>query len=132
MGFFDKFKRFTQDTVEGANQAGLKREESLGITQITAKKRELDFSKFLTPEMKARKKSGKLDWMDLVDVFEVFYMEYRQKQGWILKKGNYLSNSTDDRFKVTWEVDDQLIQGEYTFDRRWWIVTETIKTKKNT
>lgn len=128
MGLFDKLKKSTQDAVEGADQSGVQREQTIKITQISAKKRELDFSQFLTPEMKDRKKSGKLDWMDLVEVFEVFYMKYRKKQGWIGKRGN----STDDRFKVTWEVDDQIIQGEYTFDRRWWIVTETIKTKKNT
>lgn len=132
MGFLDKFKKFTQDAVEGANQAGHERERAVDITQITAKKRELDFSKFLTPEMKARKKSGKLEWMDLVIVFEDFYMGNCQRQGWVLIKGNHLSNSTDDRFKVTWEANDLLIQGEYTFDRRWWIVTETFKTKKNT
>ena len=131
MGFLDKLNKISQSLSAGASpNTSAPRQRSVDITQISAKKRELDFSKFLDPDMKARKKSGELEWMDLVVVFENFYMDTCEAEGRILKKGNRLSSSTEDRFKVLWEVDDQLIQGEYKFDGRWWIVTETFKTKK--
>lgn len=68
--------------------------------------------------------------MDLVEVFEGMYMETCEKEVRILKKGNRLSSSTDDRFRVTWEVEGLQINGEHDFDGTWWIVTETIKNKK--
>ena len=130
MGFLDKIIKVADSLSKGAsNDPATPRQQSVGITTLSATKRELDFSKFLTPEMKARKKSGELEWMDLVEVFEGMYMPTCEKEGRILKKGNRLSSSTDDRFKVTWEVDDMVIKGEYKFDDRWWIVTETMKKK---
>lgn len=130
MGFLDKIIKVADSLSKGASSdPATPKQQSVGITTLSATKRELDFSKFLTPEMKARKKSGELEWMDLVEVFEGMYMPTCEKEGRILKKGNRLSSSTDDRFKVTWEVDDMVIKGEYKFDDRWWIVTETMKKK---
>lgn len=97
------------------------------IENISATQRILDFSKFLTSEMKARKKSGELDWMDLVEVFEGMYIPACEREGRKLTKGNYKSDSTDDRFKVLWEVDGKRIQGEYTFNGEWWTVVETLE-----
>jgi hypothetical protein len=128
MGFLDKLNKVAESLSKGASgDSATPRQQSVAITRLSATKRELDFSKFLTPEMKARKRSGELEWMDLVEVFEGMYIPTCEKEGRILKKGNYLSSSTDDRFKVTWEVDGLIIKGEYKFDDRWWIVTETIK-----
>jgi hypothetical protein len=131
MGFLSKLNQASERFFAGPTNNSLSpKQQSVGISQISSTKRELDFSKFLEPEMRARKKSGELEWMDLVEVFEGMYMETCEKEGRILKNGNRLSSSTDDRFRVTWEIDGLQIKGEYTFDGRWWIVTETIKNKK--
>ena len=45
------------------------------IENLSSTKRILDFSQFLTSEMMARKKSGELEWMDLVEVFEGMYIQ---------------------------------------------------------
>ena len=74
------------------------------IENLSSTKRILDFSQFLTSEMMARKKSGELEWMDLVEVFEGMYIPACEREGRKLLKGNYKSDSTDDRFKVLWEV----------------------------
>jgi hypothetical protein len=98
------------------------------IEDLSSTKRILDFSQFLNSEMMERKKSGELEWTDLVDVFEGMYIPACEREGRKLLKGNYKSNSTDDRFKVLWEVDGKKIQGEYTFNGEWWTVLETLKS----
>ena len=97
------------------------------IVTLSSTKRILDFSQFLTPEMKTRRLSGELEWMDLVEVFEGMYMKACEQEGRNLLKGNYKSDSTEDRFKVLWEVDGKKIKGEYTFNGEWWTVLETLK-----
>ena len=97
------------------------------IENLSSTKRILDFSQFLTSEMKARKKSGELEWMDLVEVFEGMYIPACEREGRKLLKGNYKSDSTEDRFKVLWEVEGKKIQGEYTYNGEWWTVVETLK-----
>ncbi len=130
MGFLDKLSKLSHQLSAGATpDTTTPRSASVGIKNIGANKRELDFSRFLTPEMKARQKSGELEWMDLVEVFEGMYIPTCEKEGRVLIKGGRTSSSTDDRFKVTWEVDGMQIKGEYKFDDRWWIVTETLKKK---
>jgi hypothetical protein len=137
MGFLDRLNKISEHLSSGINPASDhisthttdgRRKQSVDITTISGNKRELDFSRFLTPEMKARQKNGELEWMDLVEVFEGMYMGTCEGEGRILVKGG---RNSDDRFKVLWEVDGMHVQGEYVFDDRWWIVTETLKKKKN-
>lgn len=126
MGFIDKINK-TIRAVEKAIEKEPAQESSgiqVKIESINSTKRLLDFSQFLTPDMKARKKSGELEWMDLVEVFEGMYMESCEREGRRLIKGG---RNDGDRFKVLWEVDGMKIQGEYVEDGKWWIVTETLK-----
>ena len=126
MGFIDKINK-TIRSVEKAIEKEPAQDSSgtqVKIESISSTKRLLDFSQFLTPDMKARKKSGELQWMDLVEVFEGMYMEACEREGRRLIKGG---RNDGDRFKVLWEVDGKKIQGEYVEDGKWWIVTETLK-----
>ncbi len=87
--------------------------------------RVLDFTEFMDSEMKKRVRSGVLEWMDKVDIFETFYIPKRESEGWILIKGNYKSPNTDDRFKVTWQIGDELMNATYNDGES--TVTERVK-----
>ena len=75
--------------------------------------RVLDFTEFMDDAMKLRVKSGTLQWMDKVDIFETYYIPIRESEGWLLFEGNYKSPNSEDRFKVTWRVGDQVLIGSY-------------------
>jgi hypothetical protein len=91
--------------------------------------RVLEFSEFMDQDMKKRIKSGALEWMDKVNIFESFYIPKRESEGWKLIKGNYKSSSTDDRFKATWQVGDEVINASYNDGES--TVTERLKKSKN-
>jgi hypothetical protein len=86
--------------------------------------RVLDFTEFMDPEMKKRIKSGELQWMDKVDIFEAFYLPLRQSEGWVAIKGG---RNDDDRFRVTWQVGEDVITGQYNDGE--FTVTEKLKKK---
>ena len=104
------------------------REPQIKVVKQGAAGRVLDFSEFMDQEMKQRIRRGVLEWMDKVNIFESFYMPKRESEGWILISGNYKSSMSDDRFKVEWQVGDDVIVGEYNDGKS--TVTERLKKKK--
>ena len=101
------------------------KQPSIRIVKQGAGGRVLDFSDFMDPEMKKRIRSGVLEWMDKVDIFETFYIPQRLSEGWVVIKGG---RNDDDRFKVTWQVGDEVIVGQYNDGES--TVTEKLKKKK--
>lgn len=95
------------------------------IIKQSSGSRVLDFTEFMDDEMKQRIKSGTLDWMDKVAIFEDFYIPTRESEGWIVTKGG---RNNDDRFKVTWQVADQVLIG--TYNDLEFTVTERVKKTK--
>ena len=63
--------------------------------------------------------------MDKVNIFETFYIPQRQSEGWVPIKGG---RNDDDRFRVTWQVGEDVIVGQYNDGES--TVTEKIKKKK--
>lgn len=113
VGIFDKFKISANDTPQ------------MQVVKQGKNFKTFEFSQFMDSEMKQRIRRREIEWMDKVDIFETFYIPQRESEGWILMKGNYKSNSTEDRFKVTWKVGDLTIVGSY--DDLQWTVTERLK-----
>jgi hypothetical protein len=95
------------------------------IIKQSSGSRVLDFSEFMNDSMKRRIRSGTLDFMDKVAIFEDFYIPTRQSEGWLIIKGG---RSNDDRFKVTWQVADQVLIG--TYNDLEFTVTERVKKTK--
>jgi len=87
--------------------------------------RVLDFSEFMDSEMEKRIRSGVLEWMDKVEIFEKFYIPQRQSEGWVAIKSG---RNNDDRFRVMWQVGDEVIVGQYNDGES--SVTEKLKKKK--
>ena len=85
----------------------------------------LDFTEFMDEAMKQRIRSGTLDFMDKVAIFEDFYIPIRESEGWVAIKGG---RNDGDRFKVTWQVADQVLIGSYN-DLEF-TVTERVKKTK--
>ena len=112
------------------------KEPKIRVIKQGAGKRVLDFSEFMDKEMKQRIRQGVLEWMDKVQIFEGFYMPQRESEGWVLIKGGRFSDDFDSheavfedlRFKVTWQVGEEIIVGQY--DDTEFTVTERIKKKK--
>jgi len=100
-------------------------EPSIRIVKQGVGSRVLDFTEFMDSEMKKRIRSGDLQWMDKVDIFEAFYLPQRLSQGWVPIKGG---RNDGERFKVTWQVGDEVIVGQYNDGES--TVTEKIKKKK--
>jgi hypothetical protein len=101
------------------------KQPAIRIIKQGAGSRVLDFSEFMDSEMKKRIRSGVLEWMDKVDIFEAFYIPQRQSEGWARVKGG---RNDDDRFKVTWQVGEEIIVGQYNDGES--TVTEKLKKKK--
>ena len=95
------------------------------VVKQGAGSRILDFSEFMDSEMKKRIRSGVLEWMDKVDIFEAFYIPQRQSEGWVLINGG---RGDDDRFRVTWQVGEEVIVGQYNDGES--TVTEKLKKQK--
>jgi len=87
--------------------------------------RVLDFSEFMDAEMKKRIRSGVLEWMDKVQIFEDFYIPKRESEGWVAIKGG---RNDGDRFKISWQVGSEVIIGEYNDTLS--TVTERLKKVK--
>ena len=87
--------------------------------------RVLDFTEFMDDAMKQRIRNGTLDFMDKVAIFEDFYIPTRESEGWKVIKGG---RNDGDRFKVTWQVADQVLIGSYN-DLEF-TVTERVKKTK--
>jgi hypothetical protein len=87
--------------------------------------RVLDFTEFMDDAMKKRIRSGTLDWMDKVTIFESYYIPVRESEGWIAIKGG---RNDGDRFKITWQVADQVLIG--TYNDLEFTVTERVKKPK--
>ena len=108
------------------------KQPSIRIVKQGAGSRVLDFSEFMDPEMKKRIKSGVLEWMDKVQIFEDFYLPKRESEGWVLIKGGRFSDDftgdEDLRFKVTWQVGDEVIVGQYNDGES--TVTEKMRKQK--
>ena len=98
---------------------------SIRIVKQGAGSRVLDFSEFMDSEMKKRIRSGVLEWMDKVDIFESMYIPQRQSEGWVAFKGG---RNDDDRFRITWQVGEDVIIGQYNDGES--TVTEKLKKKK--
>ena len=83
-------------------------------------------------EMKQRISQGVLILQDKIQIFEGFYMPQRESEGWVLIKGGRFSDDftadEDLRFKVTWQVGDEVIVGQYNDGES--TVTEKFKKKK--
>jgi hypothetical protein len=103
----------------------LPKEPKIKVVKQAAGSRILDFSEFMDQEMKQRIRSGILDWMDKVNIFEAFYIPKRESEGWVAIKGG---RNDSDRFKITWQVGDDVIVGQY--DDLKWTVTERLKKQK--
>jgi len=101
------------------------KQPSIRIVKQSAGSRVLDFSEFMDSEMKKRIRSGALEWMDKVDIFEAFYIPQRLSEGWVVIEGG---RNDDDRFKVTWQVGDEVIVAQYNDGES--TVTEKLKKKK--
>ena len=104
------------------------KEPQIRIIKQGSSGRVLDFSEFMNEEMKRRTRAGILEWMDKVDIFETFYIPKRESEGWILIAGNYRSSLNDDRFKVEWQVGNDVIIGNYNDGES--TVTERLRMKK--
>ena len=100
-------------------------EPQLRVIKQGAGSRVLDFTEFMDSAMKKRVRSGVLEWMDKVEIFETFYIPKRESEGWILVKGNYKSSNTDDRFKVTWQIGEEFLNAMYNDGAS--TVTERVK-----
>lgn len=100
-------------------------EPSIRIIKQGTKSRVLDFSEFMDKEMKKRIRSGVLEWMDKVNIFEGFYISKRESEGWTPIKGG---RNDGDRFKISWQVGDDVIVGEYNDGES--TVTEHLKKVK--
>ncbi len=100
-------------------------EPKIKIIKQAAGSRVLDFSEFMDAEMKKRIRSGVLEWMDKVQIFEDFYIPKRESEGWVAIKGGRIDG---DRFKVTWQVGNEVIVGEYNDTQS--TVTERLKKVK--
>jgi hypothetical protein len=87
--------------------------------------RVLDFTEFMDDAMKQRVRNGTLDFMDKVTIFEAYYIPIRESEGWVAIKGG---RNDGDRFKVTWQVADQILIGSYN-DLEF-TVTERVKKTK--
>ena len=98
------------------------------VVKQGAGSRVLDFSEFMDHDMKKRVSSGVLEWMDKVNIFEAFYIPKRESEGWKLVKGNYKSSSTEDRFKATWQVGEEVVTATYNDGKS--TVTERVKNLK--
>jgi len=101
------------------------REPNIRIVKQGAGSRVLDFTEFMDPQMKQRIKSGVLEWMDKVDIFESFYIPKRESEGWVPIKGG---RNDGDRFKISWQVGNDVIVGQYNDGES--TVTERIKKVK--
>ena len=101
------------------------KQPSIRIVKQGTGNRVLDFSEFMDSEMKKRIRSGVLEWMDKVDIFETFYIPQRQSEGWVAIKGG---RNDDDRFSVTWQVGEDVIVGQYNDGES--TVTEKLTKKK--
>ena len=111
----------------GIFRSGKAKEPQFKILKQGSGSRVLDFSEFMDLEMKVRIKSGQLEWMYKVAIFEQFYITKRESEGWILTSGSYKSKNTDDRFKAVWQVGEDVIVGKYDDEKS--TVTERIKKK---
>ena len=100
-------------------------EPNIRIIKEGTGSRVLDFSEFMDQEMKKRIRSGVLDWMDKVNIFEGFYIPKRESEGWVSIKGG---RNDGDRFKVSWQVGNDVIVGEYNDGES--TVTERLKKAK--
>jgi hypothetical protein len=100
------------------------KQPAIRIVKQGAGSRVLDFSEFMDSEMKKRIRSGVLEWMDKVEIFETFYIPTRQSEGWVATSGR----NNDDRFRVMWQVGDEVIVGQYNDGE--FTVTEKMKKKK--
>ena len=98
------------------------------IVKQGTESRVLDFTEFMDDAMKQRIKNGTLDWMDKVEIFETLYIRIRESEGWLLIKGNYKSTNSDERFKATWQVGDQVLVGTYN-DLEFTVTERQKKTK---
>lgn len=85
----------------------------------------MDFSEFMDQEMKKRIRSGVLEWMDKVNIFEGFYIPKRESDGWVHIKGG---RNDGDRFKISWQVGNDVIVGVYNDGES--TVTERLKKEK--
>ena len=101
------------------------REPNIKIIKQAAGSRVLDFSEFMDAEMKKRIRSGVLEWMDKVQIFEDFYIPKRESEGWVAIKGG---RNDGDRFKISWQVGSEVIIGEYNDTLS--TVTERLKKVK--
>ena len=101
------------------------KQPSIRIVKQGAGSRILDFSEFMDSEMKKRIRSGVLEWMDKVNIFEGFYIPKRESEGWIPIKGG---RNDGDRFKISWQVGNDVIVGEYNDGES--TVTERLKKAK--
>jgi len=98
---------------------------NIRVVKKSAGSRVLDFTEFMDQDMKQRIRKGTIEWMDKVDIFESFYIPKRESEGWVVIKGG---SNDDDRFKVTWQVGDDVIVG--TYNDLEWTVTERLKKQK--
>jgi hypothetical protein len=101
------------------------REPKIKIIKQGTGSRVLDFSEFMDAEMKKRIRSGVLEWMDKVQIFEDFYIPTRESEGWAAIKGG---RNDGDRFKISWQVGNEVIVGEYNDTQ--FTVTERLKKAK--
>ena len=95
------------------------------IVKLLSGSRILDFTEFMDDAMKQRIRNGTLDFMDKVTIFETYYIPIRESEGWVAIKGG---RNDGDRFKVTWQVADQVLIGSYN-DLEF-TVTERVKKTK--
>ena len=104
-------------------------EPQIRVVKQGAGSRVLDFTEFMDSDMKKRVKSGVLEWMDKVNIFEGFYIPKRESEGWVLLKGNYKSSNSDDRFKASWQVGEEIMNATYNDGES--TVTERLKKSKS-
>lgn len=111
----------------GIFSKGSPKEPKIRIIKQGAGSRVLDFSEFMDQDMKQRIRKGAIEWMDKVDIFESFYIPKRESEGWVVIKGG---RNDDDRFKVTWQVGNEVIVGSYN-DLEWTVTERLRKQKKS-
>jgi hypothetical protein len=87
--------------------------------------RDIQQQELMDKEMKKRIRSGVLEWMDKVNIFEAFYIPKRESEGWVPIKGG---RNDGDRFKISWQVGNDVIVGQYNDGES--TVTERIKKVK--
>jgi hypothetical protein len=98
------------------------------VVKKTPSGRILDFTEFMDRDMEQRISSGKLEWMDKVNIFETYYIPTRESEGWVLINGNYKSSNGDDRFTAIWQVGEEVITAKYNDGES--TVTEQLKKSK--